>query len=582
MAPVAEEQWMGYRSVSAEYEIAVGVKEILGCYRSEGKPTQDRDRACAAQTLASFMMRPAPPAVELTTPRDRSTYGGVWISVVLYAILFAADLVLSLVRTGGHFAYPLDDTYITMALAKNLAAHGVWGVTRYGFTSASSTPLYALLLAATFSVTGAVVWAPLAVAFLGGAAAVWAVAATVPADRRTLAAIATVLLCPLNVIAQTGMEHTMHVALTVVFAARAATVIAERRRMDWIVLLVAPFLVMTRYEGLFLVFIAVALLFLRRMYRFAIAVAICAAVPVIGTGLVSLSNGWYFLPNSLLLKGTPVSSNPLVLFFTVVFHIQHIFARDPHMIGVAAALALTVWATRNRASTSHGKVIAQIAGFTLLAHACTAEFGWVFRYGCYLIALAVVAVVCAFPCFNAKVQLVVVIAGLGLLAHSVYAIAKMPPYTNAIYSQQVQMARFIKRYYDHGSIALNDIGAVNYFADVRCLDLTGLANKNVLASRRGNRYTTATIDALATAENVQIAILYEPWFSLSPADPRFGGPPLPTAWRRVGRWRVSSQEQLGLDTVSFYAVSEAEVEPLRQHLREFRSSLPAGVIPIEN
>ena len=62
----------------------------------------------------------------------------------------------------GHFVYPLDDTYIAMAMAKNFAAHAVWGVTPYEFTSAASTPLYVLLLAAGNGITGRLVWLPLA------------------------------------------------------------------------------------------------------------------------------------------------------------------------------------------------------------------------------------------------------------------------------------------------------------------------------------------------------------------------------------------------------------------------------------
>ena len=48
-----------------------------------------------------------------------------------------------------------------------------------------------------------------------------------------------------------------------------------------------------------------------------------------------------------------------------------------------------------------------------------------------------------------------------------------------IYQQQIQMARFIGRYYPGATIAANDIGAINYFNDIRCLDLEGLASMPV-------------------------------------------------------------------------------------------------------
>ena len=53
-------------------------------------------------------------------------------------------------HTGGTFMYPLDDTFIHMALARNLSYHGNWGMNPYEFASASSSVLYTLLLAGLF------------------------------------------------------------------------------------------------------------------------------------------------------------------------------------------------------------------------------------------------------------------------------------------------------------------------------------------------------------------------------------------------------------------------------------------------
>jgi len=57
------------------------------------------------------------------------------------AVIVAVLEYLAIKKTGGHFCYPLDDTFIHMAVAKNLVLHGNWGITPAGFVSCSSSPL---------------------------------------------------------------------------------------------------------------------------------------------------------------------------------------------------------------------------------------------------------------------------------------------------------------------------------------------------------------------------------------------------------------------------------------------------------
>ena len=55
---------------------------------------------------------------------------------------------------GGRFVYAIDDIYIIMSVARNLVAHGVWGVTPYEFSSSTSTIIWPLLLALTYALGG--------------------------------------------------------------------------------------------------------------------------------------------------------------------------------------------------------------------------------------------------------------------------------------------------------------------------------------------------------------------------------------------------------------------------------------------
>src|SRR6187402_792835 len=63
-------------------------------------------------------------------------------------------------QTGGEFIYPLDDPFIHMQIARNLAFHGTWGINPQEFGSASSSLLYTVILAALFKLFAANVLIP--------------------------------------------------------------------------------------------------------------------------------------------------------------------------------------------------------------------------------------------------------------------------------------------------------------------------------------------------------------------------------------------------------------------------------------
>ena len=66
------------------------------------------------------------------------------------AVFFGMCLIyilLMLSKTENNFTYILDDAYIHLAMAKNFALHGVWGVTEHSFSSSSSSPVFTFVLA---------------------------------------------------------------------------------------------------------------------------------------------------------------------------------------------------------------------------------------------------------------------------------------------------------------------------------------------------------------------------------------------------------------------------------------------------
>jgi len=76
------------------------------------------------------------------------------VAICVFVVTIAIVLIVELCRTKGHLVYALDDAYIHMAMAKNLAQHGIYGVTEYEFSSSSSSPLWTFFLAFGTSIFG--------------------------------------------------------------------------------------------------------------------------------------------------------------------------------------------------------------------------------------------------------------------------------------------------------------------------------------------------------------------------------------------------------------------------------------------
>lgn len=494
--------------------------------------------------------------------------------MAVFALAAAVLVAWSLRHSGGYLVYALDDAYIHMAMARNLAEHGVFGVTRYGFTSSSSSPLWTLALAGLFALVGARDWLPL-VLNLVFAASLLLVAGRllsahgVASRARFLALLAVAFLTPLPALTLVGQEHILHAALTLAFAGLLTSAGAEPA-----LLLFAPFLTAARYEGLFLVLIGCLVLAARRRLRFAVALGAVSLLPPVVYGLVSVAHGWYPLPNPVLLKGalgehlTGWHRLGLVPFLGGWSEL----ARTPHLLALVALAAIALLARWRSPSSREGTLLVLFVGTTLL-HLQYAKTGWFYRYEAYLVALGVVALAVALHGLVVRpAWLPALLTSAALLSCGVRGVRsylETPGAVGNIYEQQIQMGRFLARFYAGQAVAANDIGAICYLADVRAFDLWGLASREVAEAKLTGRYATPWIAERARAQGVRVAVLYERWLDAA------GG--VPPEWVRAGRWRVGRNVVLGDRTVAFYATDPGEAGPLAEHLRAFAPDLPPGV-----
>jgi hypothetical protein len=307
------------------------------------------------------------------------------------------------------------------------------------------------------------------------------------------------------------------------------------------------------------------------------------AATVLFTGAISISHGWFWLPATVLVKGQlpPITGPHSYLAFGGRW-LKQLYG-TPHLAvliaGIAAISLYRTWPRLRPQSASDWMPVLAI-GLVLL-HLQFAATGGVMRYEAYLVALGVFVVASGaeyllhhFQKTRRQAMAVGAIA-LALLAplaaRSMEGLKMVRHASHNIFEQQFQMAEFLSRNYKHASVAANDIGAITFFADIRCFDLAGLANLRVAQARWQRNYDTALMEEEAESRRVRLAVLYDSWF-----DGKFL-PIAPRSWTPVERWTVPRNYVLGGATVTFYATHPGEVDELSRRLRDFDPRLPDGV-----
>ena len=518
----------------------------------------------------------------------------------VFAAVMALLIHASLMRTEGHLTYALDDAYIHMAIAKHLAQNGVWGVTPYEFSSASSSLLWTVLLAGMFKLFGIHESIPfvLNMAF-ACLVLVWVyvhVRHRLSPLGTFLTLLAVTLIAPLPIIVFCGMEHTLQILVVLAFATAFARWIADEPAPSAAppvsLVVLAALLPVVRYEDLFVVFVACVWLLWRRSVRQAVTLGLAALIPIGEYGAWSVSQGSLALPNTVLLKSLTTSTADKLL--AIPIH----FARAKPLAALLVLALLLLWAHRTRRIALPRRDEALLALFvpSLLIHMQFAQATWYFRYESYLTVLGIVAVA---PLLIQQLALPTVADGargtsplrdvrwvacmltivfvLVLTPRRLAVVASIPLATQNIYQQQYQAGRFLAGAYNGQVVAVNDLGAVNFLADLHCIDLMGLGDIEVARFRLANhRLSRQEAARLTRDRKARIVVTYDSWYS-DPDGVTTDG--LPPEWGEpVARWTIPSCVVCGDPTVSIYGMTDADRDTLAVRLRAFESQLPAAVV----
>lgn len=509
----------------------------------------------------------------------------VFVSI-LFCLVIWAMYAITVRQAGGTFIYPLDDSYIHLALARTVALHHIWGINGTHFASSSSSPGWTVLLAIVDAfigphlVNGIVLNVIVAIGLLF--VVDYGIKVFVPSATpwfRYLALLVILFCTPLTSLTMIGMEHVaqaLTILLLVILSTRVLVLEPVRsapRATIVSLLLVAVFAGAIRYEAVFAVIPIGLCLILRRRIGLAVAVGLCAALGPIAFGFYFHHESGLWLPFSVLSKasGQPPAT------------IKYFLNQTHGFRSLLPAVAL-VWLLRFRKLHFwHPSQLLLFFAFCItLFHLAVAPVGWLMRYESYLSALCLFSLCVAVAGVQSRKSLVenisqssqrrrYAIALLALLAsglgfdmgrRAIRGVKEPIQASEDRFLEHIQVARFISGAYDHDTIVVNDIGVVAFYTHVHLLDLIGLGSiQPIQAIHEKHRYTAVDVASWAASRHASIAILNTQWnrvFNL-----------VPPTWTKVETWTIPRNVVFKDFDISFFAVTPEEIPRLCASLAKF-------------
>ena len=514
----------------------------------------------------------------------------VALPFVAAAALFTALLGLLVWRglraDAGTFVYPLDDAYIHLAVARNLALHGVWGVSAGGFSGASSSPGWTVLLALMTRVAGVHLLTPLVLNLLAGYGLLLLAAVLLARHARagmaglTVALCGLVLVAPLPGLASIGMEHGLHSLAALGFAACvAAAVIAPRgaRISPGVVagLCGAAFAAgALRYESCFLVGVAVVLLGVRGRWGLAVAAGISAAMGPAGYAVYSRAQSGIALPFSVIMKASVMGGHHWVGAL-VASEVSPVVL----VLGVLLLLRVARSAEGSAGFWSFGNSFLVLALGTAVLHAEFGPYGWLLRYEAYLYVLGALACglvageeLAAWRVGSQRwraaallVALAPVVVALARRAHD--GVTMVAASTHDRYVEHLGQALFVAGAMPRATVLANDIGFLAWYAPgVTILDPLGLGSvEPVERARRHEAITPEFTAEWAAREHARMAILHTDFPGMQAM--------VPAGWVAVESWCFPHNVVFSNHVETFFAPPGSAAE-VKAELAGFQGTAP--------
>lgn len=489
--------------------------------------------------------------------------------------------------TYGVFTYALDDAYIHLAIGKNLAEHGVWGITMYEFSSASSSPLWTLLLATLYHITGSwYIYTPLILTIFSAFGIIFMFQKILRHEnvtqRRAATALGILIFCvPLFPLIAGGMENILFAFFVI---CTIYVVLIKKEYMPYAIFIFAFCMTATRYEGAFVTAALSIPLLYKKKWKTLSLILLATCIPILAFGLYFYSQGGYFFPNSVLIKGNingGIIGIARGIGYSMKVMIQN-YSPFPALLLFLCGLLYTQFTHKNpRFSLTCTTVI------TFVLHLGFAQFGWVYRYEAYLVLMSIttitlsrdtVSIVLSSNKYSRYVYFLLIACIIGgTIIRSIDGYLLPLRSARDIYLQQIQMAQFIKQYFPQSHVVMNDIGAACYYTDIHCVDAYGLATVDIARAKKARIYTPFFLEEYCKKNNGEIALVYDDWLRSGYMYGKKVPGGIPHSWKHIGTFVLGHNDcAIGGDKVSCYAIKPEYADTLRHSLQTFAKTLKFG------
>ncbi len=507
----------------------------------------------------------------------------LWISSAVFFAVCIIYYMLSIPKTDGHYIYPIDDAYIHLAMAKNFAFYEVWGVTKYKFSSTSSSPLFTVLLSLLIKIFGNNDQIPLYVNLIFGAGTIYIlnlyfIRVFTKIKAIVLSVLFTLFISVLHLQVLSGMEHVVHVFLFVlnIFCLTRP----ENRQAVFGFYLSLILMGLVRFESMFYFAMLAFVFMVLKKWRKAAFILLAGFIPIAVFCCINYQHDGYFFPNSVVVKGTKLAfDNRLPHQLKQIFLDNFLLNISFYKIGFFPVLICLVFIVRDFKSKNFQSAVQDhflliVISLVMICHSMFADLKGLFRYEAYLLTGFSMAVIPRAKGFiedfgyyfkKEKTVSVLIIMNVVLLSYKCFSAHLMLSEGGKnIYEQQIQSAKFLQAYYNESKVVVNDIGAITYFTDIHLLDTAGLASTETIPFNENKRRPDPAFERFLTqytlANKYDLAIIYDVWFTVY----------IPKNWKKAAVLKIKNPVTVAEDEVSVYSVNPSDEAELKQNIRKFR------------